>query len=143
MLFNGTVTVTEINGTNYVFLEDFEKQFGDSLKQSEKLVKIKAENEKLREEKLAVEQQVAELEKQNADLQDSHMKLYNDSKDEIRELKEEIQRLGGEHGHSEFDRISQLEDRHQQDCIRINDLTTTISVLSSLYTNLRKNAGMD
>lgn len=101
------------------------------------------ENSKLRDKVEHLKRENAELDKQNADIQESHMKLYNDSKDEIRRLKEEIQRLGGEYGHSEFDRISQLEDQHQQDCIRINDLTTTISVLSSLYTHLRKNAGMD
>lgn len=36
-----------------------------------------------------------------------------------------------------------LEDQHQQDCIRINDLTTTVHVLSGLYSQLRKNVGMD
>lgn len=36
-----------------------------------------------------------------------------------------------------------LQDQHQQDCIRINDLTTTIHVLSGLYSTLRKTVGMD
>ena len=39
--------------------------------------------------------------------------------------------------------ISNLQDQHQQDCIRINDLTTTIHVLSGLYSTLRKTVGMD
>lgn len=39
--------------------------------------------------------------------------------------------------------IAELQDRHQQDCIRINDLTTTIHVLAGLYSALRKNVGMD
>lgn len=39
--------------------------------------------------------------------------------------------------------IEKLKDQHQQDCIRINDLTTTIHVLSGLYSNLRKTVGMD
>lgn len=34
--------------------------------------------------------------------------------------------------------IYELQDQHQQDCVRINDLTTTINVLSGLYDNLRK-----
>lgn len=38
--------------------------------------------------------------------------------------------------------ISKLQDQHQQDCIRINDLTTTIHVLAGLYSNLRKTVGM-
>lgn len=36
---------------------------------------------------------------------------------------------------------SELQDQHQQDCIRINDLTTTIHVLSGLYSTLRKTVG--
>ena len=39
--------------------------------------------------------------------------------------------------------ISKLQDQHQQDCIRINDLITTVHVLSGLYSNLRKTVGMD
>ena len=39
--------------------------------------------------------------------------------------------------------ISELQDQHQQDCIRINDLTTTVHVLAGLYSTLRKTVGMD
>lgn len=39
--------------------------------------------------------------------------------------------------------IYELQDQHQKDCIRVNDLTTTVNVLSRLYVNLRKNVGMD
>ena len=39
--------------------------------------------------------------------------------------------------------IIRLQDQHQQDCIRISDLTTTIHVLSELYSTLRKTVGMD
>lgn len=39
--------------------------------------------------------------------------------------------------------IAELQDQHQQDCIRINDLTTTVHVLAGLYSMLRKNVGMD
>lgn len=39
--------------------------------------------------------------------------------------------------------IEDLQDQHQQDCIRINDLTTTVHVLAGLYSTLRKNVGMD
>lgn len=39
--------------------------------------------------------------------------------------------------------IDELEAQHQQDCIRINDLTTTVHVLAGLYSALRKNVGMD
>ena len=39
--------------------------------------------------------------------------------------------------------LAKLQDQHQQDCIRINDLTTTIHVLAGMYSNLRKTVGMD
>lgn len=39
--------------------------------------------------------------------------------------------------------IAKLQDQHQQDCIRINDLMTTVHVLAGLYSTLRKNAGRD
>lgn len=39
--------------------------------------------------------------------------------------------------------FAKLQDQHQQDCIRINDLTTTVRVLAGLYSTLRKNVGMD
>lgn len=34
------------------------------------------------------------------------------------------------------------EQRHQDDCIRINELTVTIDTLIDRYANLRKNKGM-
>lgn len=104
------------------------------------------------------------LEKENEDLQNSHMQLYNDTKDEIRKLKEENAELKAgiqkimENQREDCSRkddlpfpdepdtddlLCELKDQHQQDCIRINDLTTTVNVLSRLYVNLRKNVGMD
>lgn len=40
-------------------------------------------------------------------------------------------------------KIAELQDQHQRDCIRINDLTTTIHVLAGVYSELRKKVGMD
>lgn len=39
--------------------------------------------------------------------------------------------------------IEDLQNQHQQDCIRINDLTATVHVLAGLYSTSRKNVGMD
>lgn len=39
--------------------------------------------------------------------------------------------------------IAELQDQHRQDCIRINDLATTVHVLAGLYSTLRKTVGMD
>lgn len=102
--------------------------------------------------------EIVRLDRENTDLQNSHIKLYNDTKDTIRCLKDENKSLkqrikdledvcdGSRFSDEEDDRdklISELQDQHQQDCIRINDLTTTVHVLARLYSTLRKNVGMD
>ena len=38
--------------------------------------------------------------------------------------------------------IEWYEQRHQDDCIRINELTVTVDTLVDRYANLRKNKGM-
>lgn len=122
------------------------------------IAKLKKENKDLFWKLKSMQEENDKLEKQNADIQNSHMKLYNDTKDEIRELKAEIERLRAKCGEvpcEHFDCLCEkeeidiealiydLQDQHQQDCIRINDLTTTIHVLSGLYSTLRKTVGMD
>ena len=42
----------------------------------------------------------------------------------------------------EAERIAELEDRHQSDCIRINQLLTTIDVLTERYQKLREIHGL-
>ena len=118
------------------------------------LYKLKRANDKVFDLKSKLEKSEAE----NTSLQDSHIKLYNDTKDTIRCLKDENKSLkqrikdledacdGSCFSGEEDDRdklISELQDQHQQDCIRINDLTTTVHVLAGLYSALRKNVGMD
>lgn len=39
--------------------------------------------------------------------------------------------------------ILELQNQHHQDCIRIDELTTAVHVLAGLYSELRKNVGMD
>ena len=39
--------------------------------------------------------------------------------------------------------IAELQDRHQQDCIKINQLHVTIDTLVDKYSRFRKTAGMD
>lgn len=114
------------------------------------------EHKNLEYELVRLMEENARLEKENADIQNSHMKLYNDTKDEIRELKAEIERLREKCGEIPCEGcdckseemnlealVYELQDQHQQDCIKINDLTTTIHVLSGLYSMLRKTVGMD
>lgn len=39
--------------------------------------------------------------------------------------------------------IDELQDQHQQDCIKINQLHVTIDTLVDKYSRLRKSAGID
>ena len=39
--------------------------------------------------------------------------------------------------------IAELQDRHQQDCIKINQLHVTIDTLVDKYARIRKTVGMD
>lgn len=94
------------------------------------------------------------LEKQNADIQNGHMKLYNDTKDEIRELKSEIERLRKKCGEVPCEKcdcgleidfealVYELQDQHQQDCIRYNDMRTAFLKAVDELALLRKQFGV-
>lgn len=93
-------------------------------------------------------EQISDLEQRFALMQETAIKLSNEN----RKLKEELDEF--EYGLSDDlpfsdedpennELILQLQDQHSQDCIRINDLTTTVHVLAGLYSTLRKNVGMD
>lgn len=80
--------------------------------------------------------------------------MVNENKalrDENKALKQRLQNMtdvcdGSCFSDEEDDRdklIAELQDQHQQDCIRINDLATTVHVLAGLYSTSRKNVGMD
>ncbi len=95
------------------------------------------------------------LEKENADLESSNIRLYNDTKDEIRELKAEIERLrkkcekvpceecGCEPEEIDLKAlITKLQDQHQQDCIRYNDMRTAFLKTVDELAMLRKQFGV-
>lgn len=106
------------------------------------------------------------LDRENADLQDSHINLYNITKDEIRNLKMENKALKqklksitdvcddrcfadyedlpfGDDEDEKDELIAKLQDQHQQDCIKINQLHVTIDTLVDKCSRLRKTFGMD
>lgn len=109
--------------------------------------------------------EIIRLDRENTDLQNSYMKLYNDTKDEIRSLKDEKEKLmavnkaikqrikdledicdGSCFSDEEDERdnlISKLQDQHQQDCIRINDLRTAYLVTVDELAKLREQFGME
>ncbi len=120
-----------------------------------KIAKLKKENKDLFWKLKSMQEENDKLEKQNADIQNSHMKLYNDAKDEIRELKAENERLRvkcGEVSNEECNceqeeidleaLIYELQDQHQQDCIRYNDMRTAFLKTVDELAMLRKQFGV-
>lgn len=114
----------------------------------------KIENLKKENENLSYE--LKRMQEENSDIQNSHMKLYNDTKNEIRELKAEIERLRKKSGevpceecYFEYDDeldveelIIELQDQHQQDCIRYNDMRTAFLKTVDELALLRKHFGV-
>lgn len=110
--------------------------------------------------------EIIRLDIENTDLQKSHINLYNDTKDEIRALKTENKTLKqrlqslidvrdgscfsdyedlpfGDDEDEKDALIAKLQDQHQQDCIKINQLHVTIDTLVDKYSMLRNTVGMD
>lgn len=100
----------------YSAMEILERQI---IQMSDSIESHKNRIEELKAENTALKQRIKDLE----DVCDGS--CFSDEEDERDKL------------------IAKLQDQHQQDCIRINDLTTTVHVLAGLYSALRKNVGMD
>ena len=107
-------------------LKELEEEKGKTITISDGAITMRAdmwetlnENKALKDENTALKQHIKDLE----DVCDGS--CFSDEEDERDKL------------------IAELQDQHQQDCIRINDLTTTVRVLAGLYSALRKNVGMD
>ena len=112
---------------------------------------------KLEEECYEKQNEIEELESDNENLKNEieelksecekiHKQLIETEKDaqaHILELKTEIERLSAKENLCEHkDLLAQLQDRHQQDCITINQLNVTIDVLLDKMERLRNNKSM-
>ena len=90
---------------------------------NEKMLQIaertKRENDDLKAENTAFKQRIKDLQ----DVRDGS--FFSDEEDERDKL------------------IAELQDQHQQDCIKINQLHVTIDTLVDKYSRLRKTAGVD
>ena len=120
----------------------------------EVLYKLKRANDEVYE----LTNKLEKVEAENDSLQESHIKLYNDTKDTIRSLKEENQELKQkiQYERDRYDRdvpffkstlrrddtITKLQDQHQQDCIRYNDMRTAYLVTLDELARLREQFGI-
>lgn len=97
-------------------IEQWKRDNGEMLQITER---TKKENDELKDENTALKQRIKDLE----DACDGS--CFSDEKDERDKL------------------IAELQDQHQQDCIKINQLHVTIDTLVDKYSRLRKSVGMD
>lgn len=119
--------------------QDMFNKSTDELKQVEKL---SSENKSLKDENKALKQQIKDLEDacDQSYFSDYEPQLAED--DDISLFNYECIKQWTSKSNLKK-KIAELQDQHQRDCIRINDLTTTIHVLAGVYSELRKNVGMD
>lgn len=85
-------------------------------------------------------ERIKKLEKENAEL-DRMRKSWMETAEKLSKLNKDLQdRIDS----FEFaiNQTAELEDRHQSDCIRINQLLTTIDVLTERYQKLREVHGL-
>ena len=97
---------------------------------------------------------VAELEEECAEKQNDIDELESDNenlKNEIAKLKQHLKSKENLYENEEIpfadeqyeeDLLAELQDRHQQDCIEINELTVTLNKVIDMYSRLRQQMGL-
>lgn len=93
--------------------------FNKSTEELKQVEKLQSENKSLKDENKALKQRIKDLE----DVCDGS--CFSDGEDEKDKL------------------IAELQDQHQQDCIKINQLHVTIDTLVGKYARIRKTVGID
>src|SRR5699024_12386921 len=94
-------------------------RFNKSTEELKQVEKLQSENKSLKDENKALKQRIKDLE----DICDGN--CFSDGEDERDKL------------------IAELQDQHQQDCIKINQLNVTIDTLVDKYSRLRNTVGVD
>ena len=97
---------------------------------------------------------VAELEEECAEKQNDIDELESDNenlKNEIAKLKQHLKSKENLYENEEIpfadeqyeeDLLAELQDRHQHDCIEINELTVTLNKVIDMYSRLRQQIGL-
>ena len=97
---------------------------------------------------------VAELEEECVEKQNEIDELNSDNenlKNEIAKLKQHLKSKENLYENEEIpfadeqyeeDLLAELQDRHQQDCIEINELTVTLNKVIDMYSRLREQVGL-
>lgn len=122
------------------------------LEQRNKDIEIISKRAKeLNDENDLVKAENASLKQRIKDLEDAcDIRYFLDGKDLIEGLKKHMgddmctSNIPFDDSEIDYDAlIAELQDQHQQDCIKINQLHVTIDTLADKYSRLRKSVGMD
>ena len=122
------------------------------LEQRNKDIEIISKRAKeLNDENDLVKAENASLKQRIKDLEDAcDIRYFLDGKDLIEGLKKHMgddmctSNIPFDDSAIDYDAlIAELQDQHQQDCIKINQLHVTIDTLVDKYSRLRKTVGMD
>lgn len=109
----------------------------------EECVEMQNEIDKLESDNENLKNEIEELESECEKIHKQLMETEKDARAHILELKTEIERLSAKENLCEHkDLLAQLQDRHQQDCITINELTVTLNKVIDMYSRLRQQMGL-
>lgn len=130
--------------------------FNKSMDEVKQVEKLSSENKSLKDENKALKQQNEYLKSifESMSLPESPeivmRKTGMFSEEEIqahmranKKIWEDMENTVSENVINKDTLIAELQDQHQQDCIKINQLHATIDTLVDKYSRLRKNVGMD
>lgn len=111
---------------------------------SEENSDLKAENAEMKAQNIYLKAEIKKLEDKLAKNDAIVMSYANDL--QTREIAKDIWKMQSPlaHSASDVERSTRwYENRHQSDCIRINELTVTLDTLVDRYANLRKIHGLN
>lgn len=113
------------------------EHFSKTIEQAQEVDKIRKENKELESENKALKQRIKDL----GDVGNNYEPQFAPDDDISAFNYECVKRWTTEMNCKR--RIQELQDQHQQDCIKINQLHVTIDILTEKYSRLRNTVGMD
>lgn len=130
--------------------------FNKSMDEVKQVEKLQSENKSLKDENKALKQRNEYLKSifENMSLPESpeivmrKTGMFSDEEIQAhmranKKIWEDMENTVSENAINKDTLIAELQDQHQQDCIKINQLHATIDTLADKYSMLRKTAGMD